>query len=183
MPNPNASRQNGPGPVPGPGEPHHRVAGLFSKPDGVARAVERLQAQSVPADEIDVYAIDDEGRRTRRIIVEDESGTLKGAVIGAVVGAALALVIMLLSMADVFGDWAGGWANAGWLNLLQVMAAAAAMGVPIGAVIGMGHWQGKKKMVTRDFGQGAVMVVVESDEMSDVARRVLRDAGADRVSG
>lgn len=183
MADPNASLQNGRGPDPAPGGTHHRVAGVFSRPDGVARAVEMLQAESVPADEIDVFAVDDEGKRTRRITVEDDPGTLRGAVIGAAVGATLGLVIMILSMTDLFGEWGGPFSNTELIDVLRVMGAAAAMGVPIGAVIGMGHWQGKKKMVTRDFGQGAVMVVVESDEMQEVARRVLHASGADQVTG
>jgi hypothetical protein len=184
MPNPNTTRDNGRSPAPGPGGGNHRVAGVFSRPDDVTRAVERLSAESVPADEIDVFAIDDEGKQTRRIAVDEESGTLKGAVIGAVAGAALGLVVMLLAMTDVFGSvFAGPFSDTELLNVLRVMGASAAMGVPIGAVVGMGHWQGKKKLVTRDFGQGAVMVIVESNELQDVARRVLRDAGADQVSG
>jgi hypothetical protein len=38
-------------------------------------------------------------------------------------------------------------------------------------------------MVTSDFSGGAVKVVVETDELTDVARRVLREAGADQVIG
>ena len=188
MPSPDTSHDNGPSPAPGPGGEdrvqNHRVAGVFSRPDDVTRAVEGLAAESVPADEIGVYAVDDEGKPTRRIAVDEESGTLKGAIIGAVAGAAVGLLVMILAMTDAFGAVFGApFSDAGLLDVLRVAGASAAMGVPIGAVVGMGHWQGKKKLVTRDFGQGAVMVVVESDELQDVARRVLRDSGADRVSG
>lgn len=188
MPSPNTTHDNGPSPAPRPGSEnrsgHHRVAGVFSRPDDVTRAVDRLAAESVPADEIEVYAVDDEGKRTRRIAVDEESGTLKGAIIGAVAGATLGLLVMILAMTDVFGSvFAAPFSDTGLINVLRVMGASAAMGVPIGAVVGMGHWQGKKKLVTRDFGQGAVMVVVESDELQDVARRVLRESGADQVSG
>lgn len=171
-------------PSPGPGADNHRVAGVFGRPDDVAKAVENLAAASIPADEVDVFAVDDEGQQTRRLVVRDEPGTLKGAIVGAISGGALGLVAMILAMTDVFGGLlAGPFSDANFLDLLRVVGASAAMGVPIGAVIGMGHWQGRKKMVTRDFGQGAVMVVVESNEMSDIARRVLRESGADQVTG
>lgn len=178
------TQRNGASPSPSQTSRGHTVEGFFHRPDDVARAVERLAAESVPADEVDVYVVDDTGATTRRISVQDEPGTLKGAIAGAAGGALVGLVIVILAVLDVFGEVAVDPLGAtSLLGAIRTMVASAAMGVPIGAILGMGHWQGKKRMVASDFSGGAVKVVVETDELTDVARRVLREAGADQVIG
>ncbi len=159
----------------------HHVVGYFDDADGVARAVEELGAASVPADEIDVYVIDGHGERDRRVSVERRFGTTRGAVLGAVGGAALGLAAVVVAFfAQGPGDPLGITSLSG---IVRVVGASAAMGIPIGAVLAMGRWRGRTTLQTSDFANGGVAVVVETDQLSDVARRVLEDAGATRVTG
>lgn len=160
-----------------------RVRGIFSNREGVTRAVERLARKSVPPDAIDVIVLDARGEPTRSVPVEDEAGTLRGALIGAACGVALGVVIVVLTLAGVFGpvgvELLGTATLAGALRAILMSAVAC---VPLGALFGMGHWRGRKKIRLSEVEAGAVAVVVESDELAGVARRVLEEAGARSVS-
>ena len=162
----------------------HTVSGLFRQPDDVARAVQRLAESSVPPDEIEVFVVDANGEAGRRIGVHDEPGTLRGAIIGAIAGGIIGVLLVILTLLDAFGLVSGDPFGArSLLGAVRTIGASAAAGVPIGAVIGMGHWQGRKKLEVSGLRGDPMMVVVESDELAETARRVLRDAGAERVSG
>ena len=161
-----------------------RVRGVYSSREGVTRAVERLAQQSVPSDAIDVVVLDARGTETRRVPVEDESGTLRGALIGAACGVALGVVIVVLTLAGVFGPVGAEPLGASTLaGALRAIVMAAVACVPLGAILGMGHWRGRKKIRLSEVEEGSVAVVVESDELAGVARRVLEETGARNVSG
>jgi hypothetical protein len=150
----------------------------------VARAVDSLVANSIPADELDVYVVDESGKPTRKLNIRDEPGTRRGAILGAVVGASLGLLLVVLAFLDVLGEsWIASFGPNAFLAGVALVCVSGAAGVPIGAVIGMGHWQGRKKISVPDLERGGVIVVVQTDEMADVARRVLRDTGAVNVTG
>lgn len=167
--------------------PAHRrstiVEGVFHDRRSVTRAVEALAEKSVPADSVRVLVRDDSGEHRREIPVEDESGALRGAIIGAGVGAVVGLAI-----AVAVGTGMAGPAGAGILSLeglagaFRAMLAAAAAGVPLGGLLGMGYWRGRKKISEEDFQRGTAVVVVESDELSQLARETLRGAGASDVT-
>lgn len=166
-----------------PGDPR-AVTGVFLRPDDVARAVQRLAESSVPTDDIDVYVLDANGQPGRRIGVRDEPGTLRGAIFGAIVGGALGVVVVILTLLDAFGPvGADPLGASSLLGAFRTIGASAAAGVPIGAVIGMGRWQGRKKLDVSGLRGDRMMVVVESDALADTARDVLRDAGAEQVAG
>ena len=162
--------------------PSARVQGVFHDRRALVRAVERLAEKSVPADSIRVFVLDEEGNRDREVQVEDESGALRGAVIGAVSGGGLGLLIALAVALGLAGPVEVGFLSfrglSGALSSILAMAAAA---VPLGALLGLGHWQGRKKIAKEELRSGAALVVVDSAELSELARGVLDDAGAEEV--
>lgn len=173
----------GEGTRPGPGPDTFLVRGVFTDITAATDAVHGLAENSVPADIIDVFVLDEHGSPTRAVPVEDESGVLRGAMIGASGGAVLGLVIVVLIATGVIVD-----ADVDPLDYdsiagaLQIMATAAVAGIPLGAILGMGHWQGRKKVALEEGDSGSIMVVVATKELSEVARRVLEGAGAHTVT-
>ena len=160
------------------------IKGLYRRPGDVSRAVDSLAANSIPVDELEVYVVDQLGKPTRKLAIRDEPGTRRGAVLGALVGASIGALVIALVFLGVLGE---SWTDAFGPNLLlsavALICVSGAAGVPIGAVIGMGHWEGRKKVSVPEIEAGGVIVVVQTDELADVARRVLRDTGAVDVTG
>jgi hypothetical protein len=159
---------------------------MFRNPDGVAHVIERLGAAGVPVDEVEVFVVDGAGKPARKIAVHQESGTLKGALWGGLVGACVGMVAALLAMLGSFGNFGSagpeGFFPSPLLGLLGWTGASMAMGVPIGAVIGMGRWQGAREVPSRHPDGGGVMVLIRTAELRDRARRILLDCGAEDVS-
>ena len=164
--------------------PNHTIKGYYRQPRDVSRAVESLVANSIPVDELEVYVVDDSGKPTRKLNIRDEPGTRRGAIIGALVGASLGFLVVLLVFLDVIGGaWIDAFGPNVFLSAVALVCVSGAAGVPIGAVIGMGHWEGRKKISVPHLDSGGVIVVVQTDELADVARRVLQDTGAVNVTG
>ena len=156
------------------------VTGVFRDPGRVSRAVRRLTAKSVPVDSIRVFLVDEQGRRTREIEVEDEAGALRGGLIGAGLGAILGLLIVIL--VPVLGSASVGPIRvSAFLGALQAIALSAVAGIPLGVIIGMGRWRGRKKIEETGTTPHRIHVTIESEELASVARAVLEDAGAERV--
>ena len=160
------------------------IRGLYRRRGDVSRAVDSLVANNIPVDELDVYVVDELGRPTRRLSIRDEPGTTRGAIAGAIMGASLGAVVLALVFLGVLGEsWIDAFGPNVYISTLALLCVPAAAGVPIGAVIGMGHWQGRKKVSVPEVETGGVIVVVQTEELADVARRVLRDTGAVDVTG
>lgn len=162
--------------------PSTRVEGVFDDRKSVVRAVERLSQKSVPADSIRVFLRDADGERRREIEVEDESGVLRGAVIGAVLGGVLGLGIAIAVATGVYGPVEVGFLSfRGISGAISAVLATAAAAVPLGALLGLGYWQGRKRIDADELESGSAVVVVASDELSELAHQVLTDAGASSV--
>lgn len=160
------------------------VEGAFRDREAVEDAVYALGQQSVPSDSIHVYVADASGKRKRELQVEKEAGTLRGALYGAGAGAVIGLVIVLAVPTGMFGPVTIDFLTADTLlGAVRVIATMAVAGLPLGAILGMGHWRGGDRISDRELGDGSILVTVRSDELADTARRVLRDAGAERVTG
>ena len=163
-------------------DPSGRVQGVFHDRKALVRAVERLAEKSVPADSIRVYVLDQQGNRDREVEVEDESGALRGAIIGAVAGGVLGLLIAVAVALGLAGPVEVGFLSfRGLSGALSSILALAGAAVPLGALLGLGHWQGRKKIDEKELQSGAALVVVDSAELSELARQVLDDAGAEEV--
>jgi hypothetical protein len=161
------------------------IKGRFRDSEHAAKAVERLADHSIPADEVRVFVVDDDGKPKRRIAVREGFGSKRGAIIGGLVGAGLGAVLALLVQADLLSSASIGGLNeaAPFFSVLWVAVAGGAVGVPIGAVVGMGHLLRRQRMTVSPTDPMSVMVIVETRELADEARRILREAGADDVSG
>lgn len=160
------------------------VRGMFTDREDAEDAVYRLGQESVPSDSISVHVFDPDAETNRELHVEDEAGTLRGALWGAAGGAALGLLVALLVPTGLLGPMPSEMFEAYTLTVaVSVVAILAVAGLPLGAILGMGHWRTGKRISDREFRRGTVWVSVRSDEMADVARRVLKNAGAERVSG
>ena len=157
------------------------VTAVFSDPADVNRAVRRLTEKSVPADSIRVFLVDESGVRRREVDVEDEAGALKGALIGAAVGAGIGLLIVVLVPVLMGGVSLGALDVASVLGALRAMAILAVAGVPLGAIVGMGHWRGRKRIAETGLSPHRIHVAVESDELATLARGILLESGAERV--
>lgn len=155
------------------------VAAIFRDRDSVIRAVERLAEKSVPADSVRVF-VDDQAGGRREVPVEDESGALRGALIGAAVGALIGVGIVIAVALGLYGPAEVGVLSfRGVAGALRAILGGAAAAVPLGALLGLGYWQGRKKISKDDFRTGTATVVVESDELSELARGVLQETGGD----
>lgn len=171
----------GPSPTPrSSGSPDQaEVSAVFRDPDAVIRAVDRLAEKSVPADSVRVFVDDGRGGR-REIPVEDESGALRGALIGAAVGATVGLGIAIAGALGLYGPTEVEVLSfRGVAGALRAILGGAAAAVPLGALLGLGYWQGRKKISKDDFRSGTATVVVESDELSELSRQVLQETGGD----
>lgn len=158
-----------------------KVSGVFHDRKRVTRAVERLMEKSVPTDGITVTLMDAEGEPKRDIQVEDEPGVLHGALIGAGAGAGLGLVAAIAAIGFYIG-WSELWSVVGLSWVMRGALVGMVGGVPLGAVIWMGRWRKKEELGDRDLDGGSVVIEVRSDELADLVRRVLEDAGAHRVT-
>lgn len=160
------------------------VRGTFQDRDSVVRAVERLAQKSVPADSVRVYVDDQSSSAPREIPVDDESGALRGALIGAAFGAGVGLLIVVAVATGVYGPTGMGVLSfRGVAGAFTAILGGAASAVPLGALLGLGYWQGRKKISKDDFRSGSATVVVESDELSELARGILAESGAIDISG
>ncbi|MEX2470987.1 MAG: hypothetical protein WEA34_02330 [Gemmatimonadota bacterium] len=158
-----------------------KVSGVFHDRKRVTQAVERLMGKSVPTDEITVTLVDAEGEPKREIPVEDEPGVLHGALMGAGAGAGLGLVAAIAAIGFYIG-WSELWSVVGLSWVMRGALIGMVGGVPLGAVIWMGRWRKKDELGDRDLDGGSVVIEVRSDELADLVRRVLEDAGAHRVT-
>ena len=164
------------------GKAGRAIQGVFRRPEDASSAVNSLLENSVPADEITVYHVGASGSR-RRLRVREDAGSLRGALAGAVVGALIGFLIAVLAWFGALGEaWTAVLGSGGALGVLAMMAVTGAVGVPLGVLIGMGYWQGRRSFPQTQPG-GSVTVSVETDDLAEVARRVLREAGAAEVTG
>lgn len=157
-----------------------KVSGVFHDGKRVTRAVERLIGKSVPTDQITVTLMDADGEPKRDVPVEDEPGVLHGALVGAGAGAGLGFVSAIVAIGLQVG-WPELWSVFGVSWTLRGALIGMVGGVPLGAVVWMGRWRKKDELADAVLDGGSVVVEVRSDDLADLARRILDDAGADRV--
>lgn len=160
----------------------HAVAGVFRDRSSATDAVHRLAEKSVPADLVDVYVLDQSGSPTRAVEVEDEPGVLRGALMGLIGGAVLGVAIVVLVATGVLVDEPVDFFTYGTFGqAVRIVALTALAGVPLGGVLGLGHWRGRKKISSQEAATGSIMVVVTTDELTELARQELERAGAHEV--
>jgi hypothetical protein len=158
------------------------VKGVFRDRDLVERAVRRLAENSVPANQIRVHVVDAARDVVREVPVEDEAGTLRGAGVGALVGAVVGVALVGLAFSGILGTRVDLFELATWRGAVRAVLLAAAAGVPLGALLSIGHWRGGDRIDIEDLDKGFVVVQVTSAARVDIARRVLEEAGAEQIA-
>jgi hypothetical protein len=158
-----------------------RVQGVFHDEKRVRKAVERLQERSVPVDEITVTVLDASGAPKRDMPVEGEGGVLHGALLGAAVGGGLGFAAAILAI-GVYAGWSQLVTAIGLSWMIRGALIGAMGGFPLGAILGMGRWRRDEELGAEDLDAGSVMVEVRTDELVDLARQVLDEAGAEQVT-
>lgn len=155
------------------------IRGTFQNRTTMSNAVRGLSEKSVPADMIDVQVIDADGNMMRQVEVEDEAGTLRGAIIGGICGALIGIAVIVFELAGGLGpDSTGTPGNTALGGAVRLAISVTLGGIPLGAIIGLGYWNGRTKVSKREMREGSVVVSVESDELAETARGVFEDAGA-----
>lgn len=157
------------------------IRGVFHDEERVRSAVERLLEHSVPADEIEVTVLDASGEPKRDMPVEDESGVLHGALMGGAIGGGLGMMAAVLAVGFSAG-WSELLTSIGLSWALRGAVIGAVGGLPLGAILGMGRWRKDEELASEDLEAGSVVVEVHSGELADIARDVLEEVGADRVT-
>lgn len=158
------------------------VEAVFHDRDALTAAVQGLFEKSVPADSIRVFVLDARGGRAREVDVEDEAGALRGALLGAAIGGIVGMLGAFAAAAGALGPVdVRPLGLAGLSGALAAGLAAAAAAVPLGALLGMGHWRGSSRIGALEMSETGAVVVVESAELAAVAASVLRGAGGESV--
>lgn len=158
------------------------VSGIYRDESSLTDAVRKLQARSVPADEISVVVRDPGEGEEKEVPVDLESGVEQGAVIGGSVGAALGAAGVTLATTGVIvlpgvALLAGGPV----LAAIQGGLAGGAVGVPVGGLLGIGRWFATPHLDEDALEEGAAIVAVESDELWETAKAVFEETGAEGI--
>lgn len=156
--------------------------GVFHDREALGRGVRQLFQESVPADSIRVFMLDEGGRRIREIEVADEAGAIHGAKVGAAVGAGIGVLMLVLLAISIV---VGASVDAGVGDVIAnswIIPAGALTGVPLGALFGMGNWQEHKRIPSEEFERGAAEVEVAGAGFGDDAAATLLEAGAASVT-
>ncbi len=159
------------------------VTGIFHDQEHAARAIEALGAAGVPTDEISVMVMDASG--LHEVPVEETSPVLKGALAGGAIGAALGGIGAALAVTGVVVGPAGALLlGAGpVVAAIRGVLAGAGLGYGVGVLASLDHWKNEADLHAQDLEKGAALITIHSEELQDVARSILRESGAARISG
>lgn len=149
--------------------------GVFSSRDGAERAVEALHEEGFTEEEISIIAKDDRGEDGG----DDGSMNMDSMADGAAWGGGLGALGGLLAGAGALAiPGIGPILAAG--PLAATLSGAVAGGIG-GGLLDLGIPEARGKEYEEDVKQGRILCVVESEDGTDDAARIMRDAGADDV--
>ena len=143
------------------------ITAIFATPEGARRAVDRLRAAGVPADQITILFPHTSERAAERTVPTEDA---ESPGMGAAVGLATASLVL-----------------PGLGTILVAGALAAAGGGAIGSQLeekltrGLPHDELHRYVAAVRDGRSVVVVVTDSDERADAARSVLEATGAENV--
>lgn len=158
------------------------VSGIYRDESSLTDAVRKLQAKSVPADEISVVVRDPDGDRDKEVPVDLESGVEQGAVIGGSVGAALGVVgVTLATTGAIVLPGVALLAGGPILAAIQGGLAGGAVGAPVGGLLGIGQWHATPHLDEDALREGAAIVAVESDELWKTVKAIFEETGAEGI--
>jgi|HigsolmetaAR201D_1030396.scaffolds.fasta_scaffold00577_18 hypothetical protein len=159
------------------------VTGLFDSPRQAAIAVQALEAQGVPGEDISLLTGDRFDRDA--FTVEPGSKAAEGFGLGAAGGGALGALVAGLTAVGTIATGGAGILIAGPLAAaLAGAGAGAATGGVLGGLIGAAMPEHEIKHYEDALEKGSVLVGVtcEADEEQEIAKRTLKGIGAMKVS-
>jgi hypothetical protein len=157
------------------------VMGTYHDKEKVTAAVETLLEHGVPVDEVSVMLTDQTGEEVRSIPVKEDTGVMRGATVGGIAGASLGAVgVTLVATGIVLAPGVSLLAAGPVLALL--IGGSGLAGAAMGGPLGMGQWSGLDDVAMEELQRGSAVVAVHSDELSDLARKVFAETGAEAVS-
>jgi hypothetical protein len=161
------------------------VTGTFDGRDAVVDAIASLTEHSVPADAIEVMVIDSDGLHPRRVTARPTIGWWEGMRVGLLLGAVGgAACFALLASGTLPGSGIAQMLPDDILSATFVGALAGAgfLG-PAAALLMLGRGRRRVQISPEEAKHNVVAVTVRGDKVADIAREVLAEAGAARVSG
>jgi hypothetical protein len=161
------------------------ITALYETPNRAAQAVQALEAEGVPGEDISLLIGDNFDRDA--FAVKTKSKAAEGVAVGATSGAAIgALVGGLTSVGTIATGGAGLLVAGPIVAALAGAGTGAAAGGALGGLVGAGIPEHEVKHYEDALNKGSVMIGVsvdeDEDELKDVAKRTLKKAGAIKVS-
>lgn len=159
------------------------VRGLQHDMEQVVSVVDELTAEGIPTHALHLFVVDPTGRPVRRPTVRKGPGVARGGAIGGIVGGAFGLVVVALALLGSDGAPGPGVLGASdFLVVAAVILASAVLCVPVGALIAWARQRSRRSVSTSSLDGAPVMVVVQAEERTEAARRILGEAGAEHPS-
>lgn len=159
------------------------VTGLFDSPRQAAIAVQTLEAQGIPGDDISLLTGDRFDRDA--FTVETHTKAAEGVGIGAASGGAIGALIAGLTAVGTVATGGAGILVAGPIAAaLAGAGAGAATGGVLGGLIGAAAPEHEIKHYEDAIEKGSVLVGVTCEESAEkeLAQRTLKGVGALKVS-
>ena len=159
------------------------LTALYETPKRAADAVRVLESKGIPSDDISLLIGDNFDRNA--FAVETHTKLSEGVAAGAVAGGAIGALVAGLTLVGAIATGGAGLLVAGPLvAALAGAGAGAAGGGVLGGIIGAAIPEHEVKHYEDALSKGSVMVGVTcpTNETRDVAKQILKDTGAIKVS-
>ncbi|MGH8178912.1 MAG: hypothetical protein ACREV5_21850 [Steroidobacter sp.] len=162
------------------------ITGLYETPNRAAMAVQALESEGVPSDDISLLIGDNFDRDA--FAVRTHSKLAEGVAVGATSGGAIGALIGGLTAVGTVASGGAGLLVAG--PIVAALAAAgtgATAGGVLGGLVGATIPEHEVKHYEDALSKGSVLVGVtcegdDSGELKDIAKRTLKNTGAIKVS-
>ena len=161
------------------------ITALYETPNRAAQAVQALEAEGVPGEDISLLIGDNFDRDA--FAVKTKSKAAEGVAVGATSGAAIGALVGGLTAVGTIATGGAGLLVAG--PIVAALAGAgtgAAAGGALGGLVGAGVPEHEVKHYEDALNKGSVMIGVsvgeDEDELKDITKRTLKKSGAIKVS-
>lgn len=161
------------------------VTGIYETPNRAASAVQALEANGIPSEDISLLIGDNFDRDA--FAVQTHSKAAEGVAVGATTGAAVGALIAGLTAVGTIATGGAGLLVAG--PIVAALAGAgtgATAGGVLGGLVGAGIPEHEVKHYEDALSKGSVLIGVtlddDDDDLKGVAKRTLKDTGAIKVS-
>lgn len=157
----------------------HHLSGLFEHRDIAQQTLDKLIAQGIPANRVHLFdatsslqhhPVDDSNRVLKDILVDGTIGTVAGTAVGGLVHVALVAANVTLFVASPL------------IAPLVVLGWGASIGGLVGATVGAAANAKPLSALIEDAianGQFALVAETHSQEETDIAKEIFRDAIGD----